>query len=454
MAKAQRSRWCRAIWIIFGLAIVVGVSLVVRHIASTVPASGRNAAAPAAMPVTAATASRQDMPDIIDAIGTVQSIDSVSVQPRVSGTIEKIEFTPGQYLNKGQELFLIDPRPYQAVLDQAKGQLVHDQGVLAQARMDLQRYQTLAQKRSIAAQTAQDQVYVVQQNEAMVQLDQANVEMAQLNLDYCHIVSPISGRAGMLQVDLGNLVGPASAQPNNSVNSRPSASPSLTASPSPSSSPAAGAGSSYSPSANTGPSVSPSANASGSYSSPTSTSSGASFSTSSLVSIEQLRPIYISFSVPQTVFNKVAQSQAKAPLEVSAYSPAGKLLEKGKLTVINNHVSTATGTVTLQATFVNEDNALWPGEYVSVQLLVGILHNVVTVPASAIMAGPNGDYVYVVGDDNKVTRVDVQEAARRGGISMIANGVSVGQAVVTTGQYRLDNGTVVVKQTQAPQAQN
>jgi multidrug efflux system membrane fusion protein len=278
--------------------------------------------------------------------------------------------------------------------------------------------------------------------------------MAQLNLDYCHIVSPISGRAGMLQVDLGNLVGPASAQPNSSVNSRPSASPSPTASPSSSSSPTAGAGSSYSPSANTGPSVSPSANTSGSYSSPTSTSSGASFSTSSLVSIEQLRPIYISFSVPQTVFNKVAQSQAKAPLEVSAYSPAGKLLEKGKLTVINNHVSTATGTVTLQATFVNEDNALWPGEYVSVQLLVGILHNVVTVPASAIMAGPNGDYVYVVGDDNKVTRVDVQEAARRGGISMIANGVSVGQAVVTTGQYRLDNGTVVVKQTQAPQAQN
>jgi multidrug efflux system membrane fusion protein len=372
------------------------------------------------------------------------------VQPRVTGTIEKIEFTPGQYLNKGQELFLIDPRPYQAMLDQAKGQLVHDQGVLAQARMDLQRYQTLTQKRSIAAQTAQDQVYVVQQNEAMVQLDQANVEMAQLNLDYCHIVSPISGRAGTLQVDLGNLVGPTSAQPNSAVNSRPSASPSPTASPSPNPSPSAGTGASagYSPSAG------PSANASASYGAQTSTPSGAIFSTGGLVSIEQLQPIYVSFSIPQTVFNKVAQSQAKAPLEVGAYSQTGKLLEKGKLTVINNQVSTATGTVTLQATFVNEDNVLWPGEYVSVQLVVGILRNVVTVPASAILAGPNGDYVYVIGNDSKVTRVDVQQAARRGGISVIASGVSAGQAVVTTGQYRLDNGTVVVEQTQASQAPN
>jgi multidrug efflux system membrane fusion protein len=336
------------------------------------------------------------------------------VQPRVTGTIEKIEFTPGQHIKKGQELFLIDPRPYQAALDQAKAQLAHDQGVLAEARMDLQRYQSLAKQRSIAGQTAQDQVYVVQQNEGTVQLDQANVEMTQLNLEYCHIAAPISGRAGILQVDLGNLVGPPSAQ----LNSVPGSTPSLSSS----------AGSSSSPSTQL------------------STTSGATFSTSGLVSIEQLQPIYVSFSIPQTVFNKVAQSQEKAPLEVSVYSQAGKLLEKGKLTVINNQVSTATGTVTLQATFVNEDNVLWPGEYVSVQLVVGMRRNVVTVPASAVMAGPNGNYVYVVGSDNKVTRVAVQQAARRGGISVIEKGVSAGQRVVTTGQYRLDNGTLVAIQ--------
>jgi multidrug efflux system membrane fusion protein len=95
MAKAQRSRWCRAIWIIFGLAIVIGVSFEVPRITGTAPPSASNAANPA-MPVNAATASRQNVPDIIDAIGTVQSIDNVSVQPRVTGTIEKIEFTPAR----------------------------------------------------------------------------------------------------------------------------------------------------------------------------------------------------------------------------------------------------------------------------------------------------------------------------------------------------------------------
>jgi membrane fusion protein, multidrug efflux system len=136
---------------------------------------------------------------------------------------------------------------------------------------------------------------------------------------------------------------------------------------------------------------------------------------------------------------------------VNAYSQDGKFLEKGKLTVINNQVSPATGTATLQATFANANEVLWPGEYVSVQLVVGTRGNVVTVPASAVMAGPNGDYVYVIGAGNKVQRVDVQQAARQGGISVISKGVSAGQKVVATGQYRLDDGTVVaIQQTTLP----
>jgi multidrug efflux system membrane fusion protein len=335
----------------------------------------------------------------------------------VTGTIEKIEFTPGQNVKQGQELFLIDPRPYQAALDQAKAQLAHDQGLLAEAQMDLKRYQTLLSQKSIAAQTAQDQVYVVQQDQGTVALDQANLEMAQLNLDYCHITAPISGRAGTLQVDLGNLVGPASAPATSAASSR---------------------------------------SGSGANSSTLTSTSSATSASGGLVSIEQLQPIYVSFSIPQTQFNEVAQNQANGMLAVDAYSQAGKLLEKGKLTIINNQVNTTTGTVTLQATFANGNDVLWPGEYVSVQLVVGVRRNVVTVPASAVMAGPNGDYVYVIGDDNKVTRVDVQQAARRAGISVIGKGLSAGQRVVATGQYRLDNGTVVaVDQTPPPpQAQN
>jgi membrane fusion protein, multidrug efflux system len=412
MKYLKHSGLRRSIRIIAGLAIIVGVGFAVRQVTrNTQPAGGNTGlAAISAVPVTAAVATRQDVPDIIDAIGTVQSIDSVNIEPRVTGAIEKIEFAPGQNVKEGQELFLIDPRPYQAVLDQAKAQLAHDEALLKEAQIDLARYQALEQQKSIAAQQAQDQVYLVQQDHGTVQLDQANVEAAQLNVNYCHIVSPIAGRAGTLQVDLGNLVGPASASTNSASSTAANGQ----------TTPAAVGG--------------------------MTSTSGA------LVSIVQLQPIYVNFSVSQTVLDEVIGGQAKSPLQVEAYSQGGQLLGKGRLTVINNQVSTSTGTTTLQATFANADGALWPGEYVSVQLIVGTRRNVVTVPASAVMVGPNGDYVYAIGAGNKVKRVDVQQAARRGGISVISKGISAGQKVVVTGQYRLDNGTVVaVQQTTMPQ---
>ncbi len=359
----------------------------------------------APVPVTAAVATRADVPEIVDAIGTVQSIDAVAVQARVTGAIEKIEFTPGQDVKNGQEMFLIDARPYQAALDQAKAQLAHDEASLEEAQVDLERYQTLEQQKSIAAQQAQDQAYVVAQDKGTVQLDQANVETAQLNLDYCHIAAPVSGRAGALLVDLGNLVGPNTSQNQSSTTTT-------------------------------------TASATG----------GQSTTGTTMVTIAQTQPIYVSFNVTQNVLDEIRRNQAAAPLEVDAYSEAGKLIEKGKLTLINNEVNAATGTVLMQATFANSGEVLWPGEFVTVGLIVATQRNVVTVPASAVMVGPNGDYVYVIGSDDKVTRVAIQQGARRGGISVISKGISAGQKVVATGQYRLDNGTVVaVRQAAAPQ---
>jgi membrane fusion protein, multidrug efflux system len=398
MSLFQRLRSHRRIGIIAGLIVLVAVVFGVRQLAGRTPPAS---AAPPPVPVTAAIATRQDVPAIINAIGSVQSMDIVAVQPRVTGAIMKIEFTPGQDVKQGQELFLIDPRPYQAALDQAQAQLTHDEAVLEEAQVDLNRYQTLKEQNSIARQQAEDQVYVVQQDKGTVQLDQANVESARLNVEYCHITAPVSGRAGTLLIDLGNLVGPPSST---------SATTSI------------------------------------------STSSAQSASSGGLVSIAQLQPIYVNFSVPQTVLDQVIKNQAKRALDVSAYSQAEKLLGKGKLAVIDNQVNTATGTATVQASFANADERLWPGEYVSVQLVLGIRRNVVTVPASAVMVGPNGDYVYVIGTDNKVKRAGVQQSARRGGVSVISKGVSAGQKVVVTGQYRLDNGTVVaIQQTTAPE---
>lgn len=385
--------------IIVGLVVIAAVVAGIRAHGSRTPSTA--APASVAVPVTAAYAARRDVPDIVDTIGTVQSIDSVAVQPRVTGAIEKIEFTPGQDVKQGQELFLIDPRPYQAALDQAKAQLAHDQGVLAEAKMDLTRYQTLQQQKSIAAQQTQDQVYVVQQDEGTVQLDQANVETAQLNLDYCHIAAPVAGRAGTLLVDLGNLVSPPSGTSNTYTNTTGSAQ----------------------------------------------TISG------TLVSITQLQPIYVSFAVAQNYLDQIKRNQAAGALEVDAYSQAGKLLEKGKLTVIDNQVNTSAGTVTMQATFANGDESLWPGEFIRAKLVMGQRRNVVTVPAQTVMTGPNGSYVYVIGANDQVKRVAVQVTPGEGAVDVVDKGLSGGEKIVSDGQYRLDDGTkVTVQQTTEPAA--
>jgi multidrug efflux system membrane fusion protein len=387
------------------MAIIAGVVVGVRGITrNTVPAGGKTGeAAASVVPVTAAIAARQDVPEIINAIGTVQSIDSVSIFPRVTGAIQKIEFTPGQDVKLGQEMFLIDPRPYQAALDQAKAQLARDQGILAEAQMDLQRYKTLEQQKSIAGQQAQDQAYVVEQDQGTVQLDKANVETAQLNLDYCHIAAPVSGRAGTLLVDLGNLVGP------------PSGATSIAAS--------------------------------------TSTTSSGQTASGSLVSIMEVQPIYVSFSIPQNLLDQVKRNQATDALKVDAYSQDGKLLEKGKLTVIDNQVNTSAGTVTMQATFANADQPLWPGEFVRVALIVETRRNAVTVPPPAVMAGPNGSYVYVIGANGQVKRAGVQVTSRQGSVAVIGKGLSGGERVVTDGQYRLDDGTkVAIRRTAGPSA--
>ena len=418
MRFLQRITLRRGIGIVGGLIIIATIAAGVRWLSEQTAASTMTSSrVPPAVPVTAAVAIRQDVPDIIDTIGTVQSIDVVSIEAQVYGPIDKIEFEPGQDVKKGQELFLIDPRPFQAALDEAKAQLALNQAALAQAQLDLLRYQTLAKQSSIAVQQAQDQAFVVKQDEAALAFDQANVDTAQINLDYCHIKSPIDGRAGILQIELGNIVGPSSGSAL--ATSGPSGTGAQATAPSPGM---------------------PSAPAS---TVPTTTAAGQSPSSGVLVSISQIKPIYVNFPVAQTLFDEVKKHQATSPLEVDAYSQSGKRIGQGKLTVIDNQVNTGTGTVSMQATFANADEALWPGQFVRVQLIVAMRHNVVTIPAPAVMMGPSGSYAYVIGANQKATRVNVQVAARRHGIDVIEKGISAGERVVTDGQYRLSNGANV-----------
>lgn len=327
------------------------------------------------VPVEAGEVSLKDVPITINALGTVTPIETVAVQSRVNGQIMKAFFHQGQPVKEGDPLFLIDPRPYQAALDQAQAQLAHDQAVLKEAQTDLTRYQTLVAENSIAAQKAADQAFAVQQDEGTVKLDEANVETAQLNLTYAHIDSPATGVAGVMQVDPGNYV-------------------------------QAGAG-------------------------------------TGLVNITQIQPIFVSFPIPQSNLEEVRDAQAKGALDVQALSQGGKKLDDGKLTFINNQVAAATGTVTLYATFPNEKETLWPGEFVTVDLVVGVRKNALTAAVGSVMSGPKGDYVYTISADNVAHSVPVLVVARQNGLAVFTKGVASGDRVVVNGQYNLADGVKV-----------
>jgi membrane fusion protein, multidrug efflux system len=175
--------------------------------------AGRFGANGVPMPVVTQAVTKGDVPVTYDALGTVTPLATVSVVTQIAGQIVDVSFTEGQEVKKGDVLVQIDPRPYQAALDQAAGQLARDQALLAEARVDLVRYQKLAEQNSIARQQAEDQVFVVQQDEGTVKLDQALVDNARLNLSYCRIVAPVGGRIGLRQVDPGNYLQVGSATP-------------------------------------------------------------------------------------------------------------------------------------------------------------------------------------------------------------------------------------------------
>lgn len=362
-------------------AAALGLGIVLIGAVATYVAANRSKGAVEAeagdppVPVEAGEVSLKDVPVTINALGAVTPIETVAVQSRVNGQIMKAFFHQGQPVKEGDPLFLIDPRPYQAALDQAQAQLAHDQAVLKEAQTDLTRYQTLVAENSIAAQKAADQAFAVQQDEGTVKLDEANVETAQLNLTYAHIDSPATGVAGVMQVDPGNYV-------------------------------QAGAG-------------------------------------TGLVNITQIQPIFVSFPIPQSNLEEVRDAQAKGALDVQALSQGGKKLDDGKLTFINNQVAAATGTVTLYATFPNEKETLWPGEFVTVDLVVGVRKNALTAAVGSVMSGPNGDYVYTISADNVAHSVPVLVVARQNGLAVFTKGVASGDRVVVNGQYNLADGVKV-----------
>jgi multidrug efflux system membrane fusion protein len=221
-------RWRRR-WPLLIVVVLLGVGATAWYVHRSPPTQdaaaaskgpGRGARGAEAVPVGVATVSSQDIRVIQNALGTVTPLATVTVQAQVSGQLTQVAFVEGQTVHKGDFLVEIDPRPYQAALAQAQGQLVKDQAALEEAKMDLVRYQELVEKKSIMRQQAEDQKWIVVQNEGAVQVDRAQVATAQINLGFCHIVSPTDGRIGLRLVDPGNFIQVGSSGTNLAVITR------------------------------------------------------------------------------------------------------------------------------------------------------------------------------------------------------------------------------------------
>jgi membrane fusion protein, multidrug efflux system len=213
LAPRQRHPVRAAIGFLLLLLFIAAVVWVVVERSRTPANFRRFAAGP--IPVGVATVTKGDLPVELSALGTATPLATVTVQSQISGQLVAVGFQEGQLVKKGDFLAQIDPRPYQAALEQAQGQLGKDEAALNNARVDLNRYNTLVAQNSIATQTRDTQVALVAQDVATVKADQAAIDTQKLNLVYCHIVSPVDGRVGLRQIDPGNYVTPS--EPNGLV---------------------------------------------------------------------------------------------------------------------------------------------------------------------------------------------------------------------------------------------
>lgn len=328
----------------------------------------------AAVPVRTAAVEKADFPVYLTGLGTVQGFNTVIVRTRVDGQINRIAFQEGHVVKEGDTLVEIDPRPFQAALDQAKAKKAQDEASLANASLDLQRYTKLGE--FATRQQTDTQRSTVSQLTAQIEADTALIANAQTQLDYATIKAPISGVAGLRQVDVGNIVNAA-------------------------------------------------------------TQTG-------IVTIAQIEPIAVIFTAPEDQLPDIKTALAAGSPETIALSTDGKrVLSTGTLSLINNQVDTTSGTVRLKAIFDNKDHALWPGQSVSTRLLVATVKGATVVPDDAVQHGTDGLYAYAVNKDNKAELRKIKVSRSFDGRSVVDEGLSPGEQVITAGQYKVQPGSLV-----------
>ena len=378
-------------------------------------------------PVQVTTAVSQDVPTYLDAIGKTVAREVVSIQPQVSGRITRIHFTDGANIRKGDMLFTIDTRPFEASLRQAQAELSKDGALKKQAEANLakeiaqakwglaqvERYRTLVQQGVVPREQYEElranydslranveaARAAVRSADEEIKVDAAAVENAKVNLSYCYIRSPIDGRAGQRLVDLGNVVNPGGS--NNNGND------------------------------------------------------GNATNTNAMLVIERLDPIYADFTISQSNLTAVQQQMQSGALKVEVHLPDMQdEMVAGQLTFLDNAVQTTTGQVTLRATVPNSNHRFWPGRFVNIRLVLNTIHSAVLVPASAPQMSAKGSFVYVVKQDSTAEQRPVSLGQRQGELIVVESGVAAGEQVVINGQLGVTpGGKVLIEQPREAGAQ-
>jgi multidrug efflux system membrane fusion protein len=367
-------------------AAICAAGLVLARIDFAAPAAPQTPAAP--VPVVATHVQVSDFPVVRSGIGSVVAYNVVDVRAQVTGTIERIGFVEGQVVHPGSLIAQLDPRPFQAALQQAEANLIRDQAHLTNARANLSRYAPLLKQGYTTDIQVADQASAVSELRAAVAGDKAAIFNAQTQLSYTTITSPIDGVTGIRRVDVGNIVQPGTVTP--------------------------------------------------------------------IVTITQIQPISVEFTLPQTDVPAVQAAMDKGTLATTAYGQDDRTkLGEGTLLLVNNTISQSSGTVQLKATFPNVSRALWPGEFVNVRLIVGVRHNGISVPLDAVQQGQKGAFVFVILPDGTVRQRSITVAETLDGRALIDRGLQAKDMVVTAGQYRLSDGVkVAVVPPGDPEVQN
>ena len=376
---SRRGRWLGALVALLVVLALGGAAWYLIH--RPAPKGPGGPGGGARVTVGEATARRADVPVYIDALGTVTPVATITLRPQVSGVLTQVLFTEGQMVTKGQLLAQIDPRPFQQALMQAQGTRQRDEAQLANARITLQRYQTLLAQDSIARQDVDTQAALVQQLEGTVTSDRASEKTAQLNLDFTRVTAPVSGRVGLRVVDAGNVVSSGDA---------------------------------------------------------------AGIAVITQINPVDVQFSVPQDRVPDIQARAMEAVKDDKRLPVTALDRTrSNVLDKGVFLTLDNQIDVQTGTVRAKARFQNAAGTLFPNQFVNIRLLLRTLQGAVVVPVTALRTGAAGDFVYVVNEDRTVSMRPVKRGQGTVENIVVTEGLKEGERVVTEGGDRLTDGASV-----------